>query len=400
MAKFTFKTVSITSAAEGAGQTITFGTLDTTPGASESRNIGTLTVIPVVVVHMQGKRTAYVISTTTAQFVVQVSDSGDSLPINADIIVETFEQPTSTSNALTATTAKVRNYLNIRAANELLTDAQINEQIDSAVEQYSKDKARIGRFEVIGNGEHEIALPSNWVDRSSALLNISINAGDQTLDYLDNNEYFVETVDDTKRTINNASAAATSVTITTVANAGFFKDGEIVTVGDDDATETNWVTSNGNATSGAVALKNALANTYDATPYVRKLDHVKFIAIEPTSSEYFVLEYTLPQSHTNTLDTIPGSDAEAVCHLAASYSADSIAALFGKSTSGSFDGDSVNQLDKVAAWQEIAKAQRQIYKDQLKIGDSAQRKPFLKVIDIDQGYSWRKQFLFHPRRLN
>lgn len=400
MAKFTFKTVSITSAAEGAGQTITFATLDTTPGASESRNVGTLTVIPVVVVHMQGKRTAYVISTTTAQFVVQVSDSGDSLPINADIIVETFEQPTSTSNALTATTAKVRNYLNIRAANELLTDAQINEQIDSAVEQYSKDKARIGRFEVIGNGEHEIALPSNWVDRSSALLNISINAGDQTLDYLDSNNYFVETVDDTQRTINNATAAATSVTITTVANAGFFKDGEIVTVGDDDTTETNWVTSNGNATTGVVALKNALANTYDATPYMRKLDHVKFIAIEPTSSEYFVLEYTLPQSHTNTLDTIPGSDVEAVCHLAASYSADSIAALFGKSTSGSFDGDSVNQLDKVAAWQEIAKAQRQIYKDQLKIGDSAQRKPFLKVIDIDTEYSWRKQFLFHPRRLN
>lgn len=400
MPDYTFKSVTISTTAEGAsGETFTFATLDTTPGAAEGRTIGTLTVAPDVEVRALGKRVIHVTAITTTGFTVKAADAGDDLPLSANVFVKTFDQVSSVSNAKSSTVSKVRRALDITATNEIVTDTQIQEQIDAAVTQYSKDRPRKKRFEVQGNAEHEYALPSDYVQEFSSIDAIEYPAGQQVPEYIDENEYYVETVDTTQRTTDSISSGATSATFSTVTEAGFFSDGEIVKVGDDDASETNWITANGNTTTGVVTLKNATLNLYDSNPYIQKIDHVRFISIEPLSSEYFVQEYMLPHTHTDSSDTIPTSDLDAVCHLAASFTAKTISAAFAKATSSTFGADNVDQLAKVDAWDTVANEQRKLYRDKLGLDRDSKNPPVQKILDSDAQYTHRRPFLFHSGRV-
>jgi len=296
------------------------------------------------------------------------------------------------------TTAVIRRILQITASAERLTDAEIVERKDDALDILSKDKPRVLREEYIGNSEHERALPASWVADFSQMTRLEWPGGSQFRDFEDQNDIEVVRTDTTERAVANVSSGATTVTLSAVADAGYFKDGEIVTIKDDDATETNWITADGNATSGVVTIKNAAAALYDATPLILKLDHITFKTVEPSSSDYFVIEYTGQHVLTATADSIPVTDYNAFTHLAAALCAESIAADFAKSTDSNLSGDDADYLSNSEAWRNIAEDKMRIYDKHM--GKTGERifRPVLVTREVDATYSWGRSFLYHGQR--
>lgn len=299
---------------------------------------------------------------------------------------------------LTSIVADVREILQITAANERLTDAEMQDRVNDALDIYSKDRARILYQEYIGNSEHEYVLPSSWIVDFSIMRTIEWPGGSQVRDFEDQNEIEIVRVDISERTIDSASSGGTSITASTATDAGYFKDGEIVTIKDDDTSETNWITANGNTTSGVIAIKNALANTYDATPLILKQNHLTFKEVEPNATDYFVVEYTAQHLLDDSgNDTIPVTDYNSFSHLAASLCAQSIADDFAKSIDSNFGADSVDHLENAELWRNIMKDHMKIYDNHVGKGESVVT-PVSIVRETDVRYSWGRRFLFHGNR--
>lgn len=285
---------------------------------------------------------------------------------------------------------------------ELLTDTEIKALISDALLQYSRDVPLLAKSEVVGNGEHEYALPSDWATGFSYAEQIEYPAGEQNPNFIDKNEYKVEEmVDSTERVLGTATSGQSQVTMDTVAEGVFFKSGELVYIThDSDAeNETNWVASDGNSTTGVVTLKNALAATYDTSPVIKKLPHLKFMTTAPVSSEYLVYYYKILHvlTETSSADTIYTVDFEAFTHLAAAYCALAIAAEFAKKQMSTFDADSVDFGAKSEQWQSVADKNMKIYTDHIGKGEDGKSASGI-IGDLDSRFSWGRNWLFHGQR--
>ena len=304
-------------------------------------------------------------------------------------------------STLTLTNAVVDNIIKndaTTATDDQLDSTEVNACIAKAVEEYSHDQPYVKLDMRIGNSEHELALPSDWVDGFSDILTIEYPAGSQEPSYIDENNYEVVKEDTTHKTISTGTLGATTITLATVADAGYFKDGEIVTIGDDDATMTNWITADGNTTTGVVSIKTALAAIYDSTPYVCKKDHIRLLADEPLSSEILLIEYKLSHTLSDSSDTTYEADYYALCYLAAAYCCESLAALFSFKQESSIAADSVNFGGKADEWTTRADKFRKIYNNHIGKGKDQETKAIGKKVDIDAVYHWGRSFLFHGGR--
>lgn len=283
---------------------------------------------------------------------------------------------------------------------ELLSDTEIKALIDDAVLQYSRDVPLLKKFEVQGNSESEFDLPSDWSTGFSYVENIEYPAGDSIPNFVDKNEFKIEErIDSTDRVLATATSGQSQVTMNTVGQAVFFKSGEIVYIGDDDANEVNWIASDGNRTTGVVAVKNALANEYDASPVMRKLNHLKFLVSTPLASEYFTYYYRIPHTFDDTSanDTVQAIDLQAVNHLAAAFCALAISAEFAKKQKSSIGADSVDFGIKSDQWQKVADANKKIYADHIGKGESGKSAAGI-IVDLDSRFSWDRKWLFHGGR--
>ncbi|MHC4076178.1 MAG: hypothetical protein ACYSRZ_07180 [Planctomycetota bacterium] len=283
---------------------------------------------------------------------------------------------------------------------ELLSDTEIKALIDDAVLQYSRDIPLEKKLEVVGNNEYEYGLPSDWINEFSIVDKVEYPAGEQIPNFIDQNEFeVVEKVDVTERTIDSASAAATQIVLSTATEAVFFKKGEIITISDADASETNQVAADGNTTTGVVTVKTALANTYDDTQVVKKKAFMRFLNNNPISSDYFAYYYRTKHTLTDTSadDTIPSIDLEAVNHLAASFCAMAIAAEFAKKQMSTIDADSIDFGAKSDQWQEIAKSNAKIYADHIGKGESGKSASGI-IADLDSTFGWGRRWLHHGGR--
>ncbi len=299
---------------------------------------------------------------------------------------------------LASVTTDVREVLGITASGEQLTDAEVQDRIAAALDIYSKDRPRVLLQEYVGNGEHEYALPTNWVDGFSTLRTIELPAGGQVREFEDQNEIEIVRTDQTKRTISAATSGATQVTLATASEAAFFRDGEIVVVGDDAASETNWVAANGNTTTGVVTLVNALAANYSASPFIRKQDHILFREASPTATDYFILEYTARHQLDASTDTIPAADLQAFIHLCAALVARSIADRFAKSVDSNFGSDSISHLANSESWRTLADDYMELYEQHVGKGKGGEHVPVGIIREQDARFSWGRRFLFRGGR--
>jgi hypothetical protein len=283
------------------------------------------------------------------------------------------------------------------ATSDQLNATDIDNCIDRAINEYEKDRPLIKYDSVIGNAEHEIRLPTNFVTGFSRIDKIEYPAGEQIQSFIDPNDFDVVFVDTTERTIDSASAAATEIVLSTAGDAAHFKDGEIITISDADESETNWVTADGNTSTGAVTVKNALSNTYDDTQVVKKKDHVLLKRSEPLSTEYIVIHWTAQHTLSDSVDTIYANDYRAVAYLAAAYCCYSLAATFAYKQESSIAADSVDFGTKSDEWQKRGEKFEKVYNDHIGKGADKETKAASGIADLDKSFQHGRDLLFHGR---
>ncbi|MFQ5638220.1 MAG: hypothetical protein ACE5IR_09540 [bacterium] len=407
MPVYTFLDVSITSAAEtSAGQTITFATLNATPGSSEGRNISNVVLKPYIDIKTQSDRMFYISSLNQSggeyvSFVVRASDIGGTLPINANITVATFDLVSSVSNAKSTTNARVRRILKDTGLTDtlkLLLDAELNERIDDAAHIYSDDKPRELSRNIVGDDEHDYALSSDYQADFSQVRKVEYPGGKFHPQFLDDDQWGVYEPDDSKYTTASISSGATSVTMSTVSQAVFFKDGDVVEIGDDNTSQEIRIGTDGNTTTGVVAFKSGqtASNNYTTNPYIKLIRVLRLPSYTPLPSEFVRVVFTARHIHTDSTDTIPTTDYEAFTHLCASLAAESIANKFRQSSDSSVPSDSVDHLSQATLWMEAAEKHRDIYNSH--IGKSSEDVVgYAASIDLDTRFQWGRDFVYHPR---
>lgn len=301
----------------------------------------------------------------------------------------------------------VQSYLRLGAGQELIYDTEIGDLLDGATDTHSKKFPREMRYDVIGNSEYNYALPSDWIMDFSAVLDVEFPGGDQQPNDIDRNTVRIIKVDTTERGVNSASSGATSITLTTAADAGYFKDGDLLTItngtGASKVTQTNWASADGNATTGVLTLKNALSSALNSSPKVAKANHLRFTEDTPTSTNIFTLKYGIPHTLSDTVNTLNEADFRAFCHFAASLVAHAISAKFAQHQDSSFGADAVDYANKTELWKTVAESQRKLYNDHFGISgegeDGESSAPAAgSFVDTDFTFQHGQKFIFHGGR--
>ena len=297
--------------------------------------------------------------------------------------------------------------LQIVNQDDLVFDTDITDvMVFLALAEYSKLKPRELRSEYIGQNKERYPLPSTWSDEFSSLHGIKLgDAGDDD-DYIDENEYRIEKADETARPLSAETAGQSQVTLTTIANAGFFKAGDVIEIKASSATsgEMNWAASDGNTTTGVVALVNALATTY-SSPVMRKRRYVRFLTLTPVSSDRFVLFHTGLHLHDDVVSTIPDGHYPAFCHLVTALTAHSISAKFSQYTDSSISADDVDFAGLADKWAELSRSHRNIYSSLLGAGlssaaggETGEIPASAFIGDVDFRASHGGSMLLHPAK--
>jgi len=311
-------------------------------------------------------------------------------------------------NRLTTLT-NVRTLLQIPGTDNQIYDNDITDVIiDLALQEFSIQRPRFVFADYVGNSEYNRELPAGWQEEFSVIKDVSISIGQQ-LAPVDPNEYYLIEVDETEYVINSVLSGATSITLTTPAQAGFFKKGDVIrikhTVAGVETYETNWASANGNTSTGVLTLKNAAANAYATAPRVLKRDHIRFLASTPVANDHFVVKYTALHSHDDISSTVPAQDYGAFCHLVAALTAFAIAAKFSKHTTSTHLGDAVDYQNLATLWGERAQEQRKLYLEHFsgpttEAGASAKSKAGGAWADLDTRMGFGgKRFLYGGKQM-
>lgn len=257
----------------------------------------------------------------------------------------------------TDTIVAARRLLQIPNVDQEIYDSDIYDTIiQNALLEFSRVKPRRIPAAYYGNSEYNRELPSGFTEGQSVIYDIKPNVG-QGRSPLDPNSYYIVWVDKTEFGVATIALGATSFTLSTVANARYFKKGDVIrikeVVGGTDVVETNWVSADGNATTGVVTLKNAAAVAYDSTPTVRMQDHIRFLASTPIATERFTVEYSGIHTHDEDTDTILAIDYGAFTYVVAAITAYALSAKFSLHTDPSFDADTVDYGSKQQHWADV-----------------------------------------------
>ena len=303
---------------------------------------------------------------------------------------------------LTATVSEVMTKLGISGTGEdLYSVADISDSVSEAVKRYSKDKPRIIYAQFRGQAEYDYDLANvltSWVDDFSVIRNLEYPAEGQTKQEIEDIDHEIYYPDTSTYAVGTAGSGGTSLTLSTAANAVFFKNRNCIYIASGTDVEVNWLTADGNVTTGLLALKNALSQDYDGTAVtVSRRKALRFNFYEPGTSEVIRAEYTATHTLSDSVDTIPTIDLEAVEDLAVAVSAYKIAANFAKKGRSSIEADAVDYLDKQREWVNLAKEATKRYKEHI---GATEDKPSAASADqdLDLFFAWKTDYLFHPRR--
>lgn len=94
---------------------------------------------------------------------------------------------------------------------------------------------------------------------------------------------------------------------------------------------------------------------------------IRFLKDNPSSGEKMRITYTALHLLSETENTIPASDEDAVCNLAASLCSGALASYYAQTSDATIGADSVNYRTKSQEYGARAKMQKQIYLDHLGI---------------------------------
>ena len=120
---------------------------------------------------------------------------------------------------------------------------------------------------------------------------------------------------------------------------------------------------------------------------------IRLKSISPPASESFRLNFTI----LRTVTTVPSSDIDAFCALAASLCLTEIANAYIHNTDSTIAADSVDHRSKADQAASRAKALMQIYKEHMGIKEDDTTPAAAATADLDVNYPGGGDRLTHPR---
>lgn len=126
---------------------------------------------------------------------------------------------------------------------------------------------------------------------------------------------------------------------------------------------------------------------------------LRFLTTTPASgTDNVAVRYTTRHLHTDETDTVPVDDLDALCYLAASYAAETLAAWMAASSDSTIAADNVNHRNGSDIWRSVARSLRARYDAHLGKGEAANVAAAGATVDWDTNLSWGHDRLFHGKR--
>lgn len=299
------------------------------------------------------------------------------------------------STYLTDMKADVRNLLKDtpdEAADRIISDTLIESLItEQVLYDFSMAFPLEKKRYYYGTAEYNYDLPSDWQDEFSIGKDIEFDVGNQTPTIKERKDWIIYEPDTTQYTLDNSTAGTTSLTLATANEAVFFNDGDRVMIGDDDASESNYIATDGNYSTGVIIVSTATTYTYDASPYIRQKECIRFLYESILSSEAFLFTYTTAHTLTESSFTVPTTKQAAFKYLSAAIVAQVIANHYKFSSDSSIDADSVDYLGKAVLWEETATKFRNLYLPHLPKQTASVKGEY------DIMLPWGRDHVFHPK---
>lgn len=281
----------------------------------------------------------------------------------------------------------VRIRLQIRQTpDDTLFDLDVGKAVDNALIRFSRDFPAEASQEYIGNSENTYPLPSGW-DKVSVIDSIFFRPYQFVYDRA--NYVIDQKIDETERACGNIAGGATSVTLSTAAQATYFADGDVIAIiNNDEQAEQNWAAADGNGATGVVTLKNAAAGAYSTSPKLKKLPYLKFLRINPASTDVFKINYTkthIISEDDETANTVLAKHQDAFEHLAAALAAYEISAKYANHQIPSIEVDAVDYGSKSQQWRDVAEAEMKLYEDHLQLGEEKKVEAASSLMNLNLG---------------
>jgi len=133
------------------------------------------------------------------------------------------------------------------------------------------------------------------------------------------------------------------------------------------------------------------------TIYANEKGHfLKFLTLEPSKGQHFILAYTTTHKLDKTSSTIPAFDEDAFSNLAASFCCRMLANRFAQHSDSTIAADIVDYGGKVAQYNSLADNYQRLYREHVK----GRSEVFAEALatgqaDWDMLTYWRTEFLFH-----
>ncbi len=125
--------------------------------------------------------------------------------------------------------------------------------------------------------------------------------------------------------------------------------------------------------------------------------YLRFTSSTPLSTEKIRVTYTALHILSDSQNTIPASDEDAVANLAASFCSHALASAYAQVSDATIAADSVNHRTKSQEYQSRAKDQKRIYLEHMGIKEG-EVAPASVTMDTDLDFPWGEDRLTHPRK--
>lgn len=276
----------------------------------------------------------------------------------------------------------------------LKDDLEYQDAIENSLRELDRDNPYVVTEDIAGAGEHDYELPSRWVNDYSVIKSVEFPAGSQQPELIEGEDWGIYIPDEDKYTVSNIGSGATSVTCSTVTDALFFKDGNVVQVGNDSANEILRVTTDGVTSTGVIAVEATSAAYSGSSPFIRRLRVLRFLEDAPGVTDVIRLRMTAQHFLVNTAptgeidtDSIAADDYEAFTMNVASRAAKMIMVRMAGSEFESY----------VAHWKTVHEDCLTSYNRHFGKGDVEVRGADGET-ELDITYQWGSDYVFHPRQ--
>ncbi len=287
----------------------------------------------------------------------------------------------------------------VRDDAEKLTPEEKESFIQEAVKIYSRHRPREVVKDITGDGTYDYSIAtylSSWVKGFSTIKSIEYPADRREPEYIDQKYFIIQAkedgeyihfLEDTPAATEKARVTYTALHIlaSKIINGTFSFS----------ATDNSINRTTGSFITDGIFPGNKITtpSTNNPGPFtVKSVTALKIIFLETVATE-IAAAITIEVD----MNTIPESDQDAVCNLAASLCSGALASIYAHASDSTIGADSVDHRSKSQEFSLRAKIQKQTYLNHIGLKEG-EIPPASVTMDYDVNYPDGTDRLTHPRR--